>query len=734
MKSKLKFLALLPILVLLTGCNLKKWYEEISKRPIQPQIDAYENRNASIEKNMKILKSEEDPKNLVNAIKRLGELKAIEAVEDIANMLIHKNTDVHESAQYVLVTMGLNEMTISTTLLRLTDDELSRLKRERLGASLGQIAKEREDAFKLLLACAKGEHPMCRDDLNGAVKESALWGLGESGRFAAKDVLIKNLSHKNANLVSAAAKSLVKLIKEHAFIHPLVTQAYPTLPTIHAKLEVIRIMGETRLPEGKILLFEALKEENGELRFHAAKNISILAKLHTSVLAKLHLQLSHSDESIRSGSAHALFFTGHPSSVPFLLKAIDDSSKSVRIYVTHALGVISKSNPELKASLLEKLKDKNTKTDVRWSVTQRLWEQPDKDNLDILLEIAKDTSNDRMLRASAINAIGVIAKPKEIKNLFEVVVGLYESLPNDQESGAEWRLEGACYYALGEIGKRHPGAISKAYQPYLAHSSRHVRVFTILSLEDMPTDDALPLMYQGLESSDKKIQKASMVALDGSKAPSATKYLLEKLESSKSDVLNLRLVKVLEGHAYDKNKLYPEIIHAYKIQLTKRTEKSTQLAIMDIAGRGSIKDLIPEIKQIAIQSSDELKEKAFVTLGMLEAIEGVPIFIEALSNEREETKIAGLWGYGMLIPRLKKEKKFDSLPKVIAAAEAEVKKSTDQNKDLPVKLMGLYFTVLSGFGSDGEAALPFLKKMRESITNFQLKQQAYMAIIKIQHK
>jgi diguanylate cyclase (GGDEF)-like protein len=247
--------------------------------------------------NLDILKSKEDIKGIVNAIKSTKDenirSKAIEALFEIGTEKAVKalievvNKEEKLIRQKILETFEkvANER-VQEALIKVSRDSnsdlrlsaiflLGKIKNERAVEAVIQALKDEDEVVRMkaaeILGKQKNEQavePLIQSlrDIDWGVREKATEALGEIKDVRAVEALIKTLDDRNTGVRLKASSSLRKIGKP---------AAKSLIKALKNKSEVVRaeaaeILGEIKEKEAIEPLIEALKDEDWEVRKRAA--------------------------------------------------------------------------------------------------------------------------------------------------------------------------------------------------------------------------------------------------------------------------------------------------------------------------------------------------------------------------------------------------------------------------------------------------------------------------------
>lgn len=256
------------------------------------------------------------------------------------------------------------------------------------------------------------------------------------------------------------------------------------------------------------------------------------------ILEKL-LKLPDSD--IRYLAITAMGTLRSPTSVPWLVQAIEDPAAPVRERATEILASLGAQSgdrlqelartgsPESRywslRALLQLAPDKgidsaidllkNPSVDIRHAVVRAVAAVPSKATMDILFEAFRDSS--WTLRKQASNHLAATGE--------RAVPLLEEGVSGGDQDVVYW-----CIATLGKIGT--PGL--PRLKTMLAHTDADVRGFVIDALSDNPSEGALDLLVTSLGDKTWPIRRQAATVLTR-QGPRAGKFVLEKMYSKNGD-------------------------------------------------------------------------------------------------------------------------------------------------------------------------------------------------------
>jgi|Deesub1362A_J573_1020465.scaffolds.fasta_scaffold04242_2 diguanylate cyclase (GGDEF)-like protein len=256
--------------------------------------------------NLETLKSKEDIKGIVNAIKSKKDEnirnKAVEALIEIGNEKAVKalievvNNEEEPFRQKILETFEkvANERA-EEALIKVSKDSssdirltaiflLGKIKNERAVEAVIQALKDEDEVVRMkaaeILGKQKSEQAVesliqSLRDIDWGVREKAAESLGEIKDVRAVEALIKTLNDRNTGVRLKASSSLRKIGKP---------AAKSLIKALKSKSEIVRaevaeILGEIKEKEATEPLIEALKDEDWEVRKRAALALRNLGEI-----------------------------------------------------------------------------------------------------------------------------------------------------------------------------------------------------------------------------------------------------------------------------------------------------------------------------------------------------------------------------------------------------------------------------------------------------------------------
>ncbi len=376
-----------------------------------------------------------------------------------------------------------------------------------------------------------------------------------------------------------------------------------------ADYELWQVSNES-IAEALPILKTALKDKDSHVRRIAAEAIGrVNSNAAVDAVLALKAALEDSDELVRIIAASSLGRIGQGAiseAVQALKGGLNDKSPSVRLLATRAIGQIGQPAGAAVDNLIELAKDTNQNQLIRRAAVGALADvirgapTATPESLAALQSSLKDGETlVRVSAATAIGHIGTLAEP--------LVPELQAALKDNQES-----VRRAAVNALGEIARGGIEEARRALEKELTASRADVRLFTfeVFGRTGLSIQNLVALFLGALSDHEPKMRRAATIAL-GNMKPAV-----------------------------------PEVISALEKGLTDE-DKSVREASASTLGRmGSISsEAIVKFYSLLKDTSAEVRRAAGIALGNLKppAPETIVALKETLGDENKSVRQAAVW-------------------------------------------------------------------------------------------
>lgn len=386
-------------------------------------------------------------------------------------------------------------------------DHLLRVVREGVDASLVRAAimelsyTKREDVYPVLLEKL--------NDPNPAVLHAAVVSLGRFGRAEAIDELVKPKIFRSSQAnVRWAAVAAVGQLGDYRIIDHLM-KAVEDPEWIVRTQAVTELMGKVRdiiaRRDDRLarVLIHMLTLDNEEIVTLA---IDGLLELGLETLRPLHEALRNTSATLRANAARALGRMRSPTSMPYLLGALDDEEPTVRVRAAEALGLIG-DRAAVEALIhkiqdnVEKVQDQAVGAIVRFGKLAT-----------IPLLNALGRERDKFAQRALLRCLGLIGDPKSVPALIGSLRSSYFIVRQS---------------AIGALVKFGP-SVSRLLLPGLSFNTADIdhlkkdacdkthpelQIRAIKAIGGLEDHRAVPLLKDLVETGLPDVQEAAMAAL-----------------------------------------------------------------------------------------------------------------------------------------------------------------------------------------------------------------------------
>jgi HEAT repeat protein len=329
----------------------------------------------------------------------------------------------------------------------------------------------------------------------------AMWNRLEPHlRQALKDEewLVGRAAAALAKIGTPAVPALIQALKDESWVVRQVAawvlgeigdpQAVPALLQAHkddwyvrkAVEEALEKIGLPAVPA----LMEALKDENGDVRYAAALALGKIGDPQAVPALIEALKDKEGDARVIAIVAKALAKIGDPQAIPALLEALNDEKRRARRVMSAPLEEIGDPQ-EVLPDLLEVLEDRDK--NVRWVAAEALGKVGDRQallhaGLEALLKYEEESMRDALAKA--------LGEPCDR----QAVPALIQALKDEK-----WEMRQAAAWALGKIGD--PQAVP-ALMKVLKDEEKWVRRAAVEALGKIGDPQAVPALMEVLKDED----------------------------------------------------------------------------------------------------------------------------------------------------------------------------------------------------------------------------------------
>jgi HEAT repeat protein len=273
------------------------------------------------------------------------------------------------------------------------------------------------------------------DDSDETVRVSAVLALGSIGDPKAVPALAKLVNDPLSSVRLAVCQALGQIRDPQSLpvFRQLLSDADTTI-RVAATRNLCYVPGAESL---SMLITISLRDENESMREIVIRAID--ARKAREALPQVESALGAESDRVRANAAQVLGRLGDRSSVPALIRALDDPFFKVRSLAAHSLGTLARSDPEVNAALKKRLEVETepiTRIDLAWNLARG----GDRSFLGLVRELLV-TGDPEDIRAEAAQALGDVGDSSDIPRL--------EKALNDKRG----LVRKDAYKALGKLKK-----------------------------------------------------------------------------------------------------------------------------------------------------------------------------------------------------------------------------------------------------------------------------------------
>lgn len=355
-------------------------------------------------------------------------------VETLIRSLNHLNLKIRISLCHILENIPHNRTLEALSEMAQKDKELTG-RIEALSA-LAKLADKR--SIPILKQALQTGEEVVQERLLAAIQEAPLYLLKElweeislllhadkiSIRILAADVLFRlslpclvpifldSLSDSSWEIRKKAAEALGKLQGDNVIL-PLIEALKDH--SVEVRIAAIKSLGWIKNPQAIEPLAQSFEWADENARYHIA---TALAATSENLLALTDLMMGLTNPKAKAGVVWTLGLTGDQKAIPLIQKFLEDPDPTVRAAAVTSFGLIGSFSNEIRASLIEGLKDPNER--VRASVVKVLGQFSDSSLIEMLLSmLAKEP--DEIVCQSIVLAIGclngIVKHPEAVSSI-----------------------------------------------------------------------------------------------------------------------------------------------------------------------------------------------------------------------------------------------------------------------------------------------------------------------------